>query len=80
MDNTLPFFNGQSRYALEINRSSVIADVLSFKWREALSKPFSWDIDFTTAQVLMKYACLQSSLVLLYRSRGCVIYQNQSTP
>ncbi|MFZ4833755.1 type VI secretion system Vgr family protein [Rouxiella sp. Mn2063] len=66
MDNPLPFFNGQSRYALEINQSSVIADILSFKGREVLSEPFSWDIDFTTsqanidpAQVLMKYASLR---------------------
>ena len=50
-------------YTLEINGSPVIPDVLRFRGTEALSKPFSWFIEFTTPQssilpeqVLMKYA------------------------
>jgi len=50
-------------YTLDINDSSVIPDVLRFRGTEALSKPFSWRIEFTTSQanilpeqILMKYA------------------------
>jgi len=66
MDNWLAFFDGQSHYALDINDSTVEPDVLRLKGREALSAPFSWKIEFTTAQanlapeqVLMKYASLR---------------------
>ena len=65
MDNGLALFDGQTRYCLEINDSTVQPDVLNFRGREALSEPFSWDIEFTTPQaniapeqVLMKYASL----------------------
>ncbi|MCK7226952.1 type VI secretion system tip protein VgrG [Enterobacter asburiae] len=63
MDNWLALFDGQTRYFLDINDSSVKPDVLRFYGREALSEPFRWDIKFTTLQanippeeVLMKYA------------------------
>ncbi|TLI78656.1 type VI secretion system tip protein VgrG [Escherichia sp. E2748] len=63
MDNWLALFDGQPRYFLDIFDSSVKPDVLRFYGREALSEPFSWDIEFTTLQanippeeVLMKYA------------------------
>jgi type VI secretion system secreted protein VgrG len=63
MDNGLALFDGQTRYALEINDSTVQPDVLTFRGREALSEPFAWDIEFTTPQaniapeqVLLKYA------------------------
>ncbi|WP_281083829.1 type VI secretion system Vgr family protein [Klebsiella quasivariicola] len=63
MDNWLALFDGQIRYFLDINGSTVKPDVLRFRGREALSEPFSWDIEFTTLQanippeqVLMKYA------------------------
>jgi Rhs element Vgr protein len=63
MDNWLALFDGQTRYFLDINDSSVKPDVLRFYGREALSEPFRWDIEFTTVQanippeqVLMKYA------------------------
>lgn len=63
MDNWLALFDGQTRYFLDIFDSSVKPDVLRFYGREALSEPFSWDIEFTTLQanippeeVLMKYA------------------------
>lgn len=66
MDNGLPLFNRQSRYVLDINNSTVTPDVLHLRGREALSRPFSWDIEFTTEQaniapeqVLMKYATLR---------------------
>lgn len=66
MDNGLPFFGSQSRYVLDINNSTVSPEVLRFRGREALSTPFSWKIEFTTAQaniapeqVLMKYATLR---------------------
>lgn len=65
-DNWLALFDGQSRYFLEINDSPVNPEVLNFTGREALSEPFTWDIEFTTArtriapeQVLMKYASLR---------------------
>ncbi|WP_039031977.1 contractile injection system protein, VgrG/Pvc8 family, partial [Leclercia adecarboxylata] len=65
MDNWLALFDGQTRYTLQINDSPVTPDVLHFHGREALSEPFSWAIDFTTAQgniapeeVLMKHATL----------------------
>ncbi len=65
-DNWLALFDGQPRYLLEINDSPVKADVLNFTGREALSEPFSWEIEFTTPQdgiapeqVLMKYASLR---------------------
>jgi len=51
-----------SHYCLTINNSAVKADVLRFRGTEALSKPFSWRIEFTTSQVvqekevLLKYA------------------------
>ncbi|WP_375750800.1 type VI secretion system Vgr family protein [Enterobacter roggenkampii] len=63
MDNWLALFDGQTRYFLDINDSSVKPDVLRFRGREALSEPFRWDIEFTCLQahippeqVLMKYA------------------------
>ncbi|EJH1046972.1 type VI secretion system tip protein VgrG [Salmonella enterica] len=63
MDNWLALFDGQTRYFLDINDSSVKPDVLRFYGREVLSEPFRWDIEFTTLQanippeqVLMKYA------------------------
>ena len=63
MDNWLALFDGQTRYFLDINDSSVKPDVLRFRGREALSEPFRWDIEFTSPQadippeqVLMKYA------------------------
>ncbi|CQJ62876.1 Rhs element Vgr protein [Yersinia intermedia] len=66
MDNGLPLFNRQSRYVLDINNSTVTPDVLHLRGREALSRPFSWDIEFTTEQanitpeqVLLKYATLR---------------------
>ncbi|WP_145560348.1 type VI secretion system Vgr family protein [Yersinia mollaretii] len=66
MDKGLRLFGGQSHYELEINDSSVTPDVLRFQGREALSTPFSWDIEFTTPQaniapeqVLMKSATLR---------------------
>lgn len=66
MDNGLPLFNRQSRYVLDINNSTVTPDVLHLRGCEALSRPFSWDIEFTTdqaniapEQVLMKYATLR---------------------
>ncbi|WP_411704057.1 type VI secretion system Vgr family protein [Edaphovirga cremea] len=66
MDNGLQLFDGQIRYVLDINDSPVRPDVLRFRGREALSEPFSWDIEFTTPQsniapeqVLMKYASLR---------------------
>ncbi|XTZ39851.1 type VI secretion system Vgr family protein [Salmonella enterica] len=50
-------------WALDISDSPVITDVLRFRGTEALSRPFSWRIEFTTPQsnilpeqVLMKYA------------------------
>ena len=66
MDNWLALFDGQARYTLDINDSTVRPDVLRFEGREALSEPFTWDIEFTTPQsnippeqVLMKYASLR---------------------
>ncbi|WP_435953146.1 type VI secretion system Vgr family protein [Dryocola sp. BD626] len=66
MDNWLALFDGQARYFLAISDSTVQPDVLKFSGREALSEPFSWDIEFTTAQaniapeqVLMKFASLR---------------------
>ncbi len=63
MDNWLALFDGQTRYFLDINDSSVKPDVLRFRGSEALSEPFRWDIEFTSPQadippeqVLMKYA------------------------
>ncbi|QBX82650.1 type VI secretion system Vgr family protein [Citrobacter tructae] len=53
-----------SPYTLTINNSPVLPDVLRFRGTEALSKPFSWRIEFTTPQdvvsseVLLKYASL----------------------
>ncbi|MCK8315031.1 DUF6402 family protein [Erwinia amylovora] len=62
MNNWLALFDGQSRYVLEIHDSPVHPDVLRFYGREALSEPFTWDIEFTTeqanlapGQVLMKF-------------------------
>ncbi|MXE24065.1 type IV secretion protein Rhs, partial [Escherichia coli] len=48
MDNRSAFFDGQTRYFLEINGSAVKPDVLRFRGREALSEPFRWDIGFTS--------------------------------
>ncbi|EPV3663284.1 TPA: type IV secretion protein Rhs, partial [Enterobacter ludwigii] len=50
MNIWLAFFDGQTRYFLDINDSSVKPDVLRFRGREALSEPFKWDIEFTTSQ------------------------------
>ena len=53
-----------SSYTLTINDSPIKPDVLRFRGTEALSKPFSWRIEFTTPQevtgsvVLLKYASL----------------------
>ena len=62
MDNWLALFDGQTRYFLDINDSTMTADVLRFRGREALSEPFRWDIEFTSGQanippeqVLMKF-------------------------
>jgi type VI secretion system secreted protein VgrG len=38
-------------YTLDINDSPVIPDVLRFRGTEALSKPFSWRIEFTRRAV-----------------------------
>ena len=51
MDNWLALFDGQTRYFLDINDSTVTADVLRFRGREALSEPFRWDIEFTWRSV-----------------------------
>ncbi|WP_285112386.1 type VI secretion system Vgr family protein [Leclercia adecarboxylata] len=66
MDNWLALFDGQTRYSLDINDSTVKPDVLNFTGHEALTEPFRWEIDFTTQQdnitpeqVLMKYASLR---------------------
>ncbi|EML8504480.1 type VI secretion system tip protein VgrG [Escherichia coli] len=66
MDNRSAFFDGQTRYFLEINGSAVKPDVLRFRGREALSEPFRWDIGFTSQntnippeEMLMKYASLR---------------------
>ncbi|MFZ1874048.1 MAG: type VI secretion system tip protein VgrG, partial [Chania sp.] len=66
MDNGWQGFDSQSRYMLEISDSPVQPDVLRLRGREALSAPFSWQIEFTTPQadiapeqVLMKYASLR---------------------
>ncbi|HCA4642078.1 TPA: type VI secretion system tip protein VgrG [Klebsiella pneumoniae] len=66
MDNWLALFDGQTRYFLDINDSSVKPDILRFRGSEALSEPFRWDIEFTSPQadippeqVLMKYASLR---------------------
>ena len=63
MDKWSALFDGQTRYLLDINDSTVRPDVLRFRGRETLSEPFKWDIEFTTRQanippeqVLMKYA------------------------
>lgn len=50
MDNWSALFDGQTRYFLDINDSTVKPDVLHFYGREALSEPFRWDIEFTTLQ------------------------------
>ncbi|HAV1831595.1 TPA: type VI secretion system tip protein VgrG [Enterobacter hormaechei subsp. steigerwaltii] len=64
-DNWLALFDGQTRYTLEINDSPLKPDVLNFRGREALSEPFEWKIEFTTAQqgitrqdAMLKYATL----------------------
>ena len=66
MDNWLALFDGQTRYFLDINDSTMTADVLRFRGREALSEHFRWDIEFTSGQanippeqVLMKYAAFR---------------------
>ncbi|MGV6139876.1 type VI secretion system Vgr family protein [Escherichia coli] len=66
MDNRSAFFDGQTRYFLEINGSAVKPDVLRFRGRDALSEPFRWDIEFTSRnanippeEVLMRYASLR---------------------
>ncbi|MDU3303761.1 MAG: type VI secretion system tip protein VgrG, partial [Enterobacter ludwigii] len=54
---------GQNPYQLVISDSTVSADVLRFRGTEALSRPFSWRIEFTTHRtvntqaVLLKSAC-----------------------
>lgn len=65
LDNWLALFDGQTRYSLEINDSTLKPDVLNFHGREALNEPFKWRIEFTTPQkgisrgdVLLKYATL----------------------
>lgn len=40
MANGFPLFNNQSRYVLEINDSTVTADVLRLRGREALNTSF----------------------------------------
>ncbi len=56
---------GQTHYLLLIHNSPVKPDVLGFRGKEALSEPFSWNIEFTTSpgeiagqDILMKYASL----------------------
>lgn len=39
MDNWLALFDGQTRYFLDINDSSVKPDILRFRGSEALSEP-----------------------------------------
>ncbi|WP_435955007.1 type VI secretion system Vgr family protein [Dryocola sp. BD626] len=53
----------RSGYSLDILNADFSTDVLRFRGREALSEPFSWKIEFTSAsgsvrpeQVLMKFA------------------------
>ncbi|MGE6767828.1 type VI secretion system Vgr family protein, partial [Serratia sp. NPDC071084] len=65
LDNWLALFDGQTRYTLAINDSRLQPDVLNFSGREALSEPFKWVIEFTTAQqgitrqdAMLKYATL----------------------
>ncbi|EKS6645468.1 type VI secretion system tip protein VgrG [Enterobacter hormaechei] len=54
---------GQNPYQLVISDSTVRADILCFRGTEALSRPFSWRIEFTTSatvsagSVLLKPAC-----------------------
>ncbi len=43
---------GQNPYRLEITDSTVSADVLRFRGTEALSRPFSWRIEFTSTRVV----------------------------
>lgn len=57
---------GQPRYSLLIHSSPVQPDVLRFRGREALSEPFTWNIEFTVPpgdivgqDVLLKYASLK---------------------
>lgn len=64
-DNWLALFDGQTRYSLEINDSTLKPDVLNFHGREALNEPFEWRIEFTTPQkgisrqdVMLKYGTL----------------------
>lgn len=44
--------HGQNPYQLEITDSAVSADVLRFRGTEALSRPFSWRIEFTSTRVV----------------------------
>ncbi|WP_267436478.1 hypothetical protein [Erwinia psidii] len=39
---------GQSHYSLCIHNSPVCPNMLWFRGSEALSEPFSWNIEFTT--------------------------------
>lgn len=66
MEDWSALFDGQSRYALEINDSPVVPDVLNFRGRDALNTPFFWRIEFTHPQanipatdLLLKYASLR---------------------
>ena len=63
MDNWLALFDGQTRYFLDINDSTMTADVLRFRGREALSRalPVGHRVhlragEYSPEQVLMKYA------------------------
>lgn len=68
MDNWSALFDGQTRYVLDINDSTVKADVLRFRGREALSEPFRWDIEFTSL-----HANIPPEQVLMNMPRcGCV--------
>jgi type VI secretion system secreted protein VgrG len=65
MDNSGSHSGGHNRYTLVINDSPLAPDVLRFRGREALSEPFTWEIEFTEAradilpqQALLKFASL----------------------
>ncbi|MDU3301400.1 MAG: type VI secretion system tip protein VgrG, partial [Enterobacter ludwigii] len=52
---------GQNPYQLVISDSTVRADVLRFRGTEALSRPFSWRIEFTTHRTVDAQAVLLKS-------------------
>ncbi|MCE9994153.1 type VI secretion system tip protein VgrG [Enterobacter asburiae] len=62
-----------SPYTLTINDSPVLPDVLRFRGTEALSKPFSWRIEFTTPQEVVDADVLLKDASLIMR-RGKTIH------